>query len=484
MFVLHQQKSVPLALDLLKRTQIAFARTERNGIKIDRPYLEQAIYTTEAEMNSLQEQIRETPVWQRWVEIFPNATLTNRTQLGTVLFVNGSNTHPRCMGFASLERTETGQPQVSENVLDKIPELGAFGKLYSRWMSLAKMKKTNLEGIRSVLDENDFIHPSFSIFSVISYRTSSSHPNFQNFPNHNAELSSIVRRCFIPRHPSRHIAEIDYSGAEVRVNAAINHDTTLLASIHEGHDFHKDIAAMAYMLPKEEITKQLRSSVKGPYTFAAFYGAHWTKIAKGLWDVIVYGGLTLADGTPLRTHIANQGIAALGNLETPEPNTYASHIKTTFDWFWQVQFKEYAQWKDDHWKKYIKNLYVDTPSGFRVGGAFTRNITFNIPAQGGASHCLLWSFCRVDELLRHYGFRACLVGQIHDSIVVDIPHKELDSVLSLMNDVMTRQLPHVYRWLDVPMEVEADVAPQGKSWYEKKPYPITETVVTEGDNNG
>lgn len=470
MFTKKQQPGVKDAMQLLLQTQVAFARVERNGIKIDTVYLQEAIERTQQQIATLEENIRRTEVWHKWMDLFgTKAALTNRVQLGVVLF---DKVEKGGMGLETSEKTEGGLSRVSESSLSKIPGLGSFSADYSLLMSLYKMLQTNLCGIQSALDPCGYIHPSFSIFSVISYRTSSSNPNFQNFPNHNDKLSSIVRRCFVPRAVDRHIVEVDYSGAEVRVNATINHDKTLLASINEGHDFHREIAAMAYMLSPEQVTKSLRSSVKGGYTFAAFYGAHWSKIAKALWDIIVYDGLQLADGTTLLQHINSKGITELGNLENPAVGTYANHIANTFRWFWGEQFQEYAEWKNKNWDAYTKTGYVDTPSGFRCGGVFTRNIVSNIPAQGGAAHCLLWSFCRIDELLREYGFKACLIGQIHDSIVADIPHEELDTVLCLMQDVMTKQLPKHFTWLGVPMEVEADVAPAGCSWYEKKAYTI------------
>ena len=272
------------------------------------------------------------------------------------------------------------------------------------------MLVTNLKGIESELDSNGFLHPTFSLFSVTSFRTSSNRPNSQNFPNRDPVLAGVVRRCFIPRTPDRHLVEIDYSGAEVRANASINHDPTLLDSINHGIDFHKSIAAMAYKLPKEEITKQLRQSVKGAYTFAAFYGSFWAAIAEGLWDGIEYGSLALKDGKPLKQHLAQQGITQLGNSENPLPGTYYEHIRQTDEWFWNKKFKVYAAWKNKVWKQYLEDGYVDLPTGFRCAGIFTKNMVTNFSAQGAAAHCLLWSFVKLDQALQKRGLPSIHVG--------------------------------------------------------------------------
>lgn len=469
-----QQKNVQQALSLFNRTQLAFAQCEANGIKIDVPYLNESIANTNQRIQELHDYIfSETEVGKKLLQVYGNeASLSCRNQVGAVLFNNIPNAIPENMGFTATEFTPKGAVVVSESSLEKIPEIKGFSKAYILYMALSKMLTTNLIGIRDCLDTNGFIHPSFSLFSVISYRTSCSGPNFQNFPNHNPELSGIVRRCFIPRAPDRHLCELDYSGAEVRINASINHDPTLIGSVTKGVDFHKAIAAKSYMLEESQVTKKLRQSVKGTYTFAAFYGSYWGAIAQGLWNQILYDGLTLEDGTPLLDHLKSKGITELGDIDNPTPGTYAYYIKQVDQWFWGDMFRVYGQWKNKAWKEYQKTGYVNLPSGFRCAGIFSRNMVTNFSAQGGAAHCLLWSFCKLNDTIRELGLETKICGQIHDSILIDSPHDELDDVLRIANDIMTRQLMEYYPWIAVPMEIEADVAPMGKSWWEKKEYPI------------
>ena len=469
-----QQTNVKEALDLFMRTQMAFAQCEANGIKIDRPFLEQSIISTKERLEQLKSFIfNDTEVGRRWHEIYgEQAVFTARQQLADVLFKNKKNPHPRNMGFEAREFTNKGGIVIAESSLEKIPEIQDFTKAYVLYMALSKMLTTNLQGIKSCLDCNDFIHPSFSLFSVISYRTASSGPNFQNIPHHNPELESVVRRCFIPRSLDRHLCELDYSGAEVRINASINHDPTLVGSVTKGVDFHKAIAAKSYMLEESQVTKSIRQSVKGTYTFAAFYGSYWGAIAQGLWENIIYGGLTLEDGTTLRDHLKSKGITELGDIEDPKPGTYADYIKQVDQWFWGDMFQVYGQWKNKVWREYQRTGYVDLPSGFRCAGVFSRNMVTNFSAQGGASHCLLWSFCKLNDTIKELGLQTKICGQIHDSILIDVPHDELDDVLRLANDIMTVQLRQKFPWIAVPMEIEADVSPMGKSWYEKEEYPI------------
>ena len=61
-----------------------------------------------------------------------------------------------------------------------------------------------------------------------------------------------------------------------------------------------------------------------------------------------------------------------------------------------------------------------------------------------------------------------LVGQIHDSLILDIPPKEIQNILEICHKVMTRDLPKHWDWICVPLEVEAEVSPINKSWFDKR----------------
>ena len=63
-----------------------------------------------------------------------------------------------------------------------------------------------------------------------------------------------------------------------------------------------------------------------------------------------------------------------------------------------------------------------------------------------------------------------LIGQIHDSIVADVPHDELDMFLEFVQHVMTNRIHKHWEFLSAPMEIEAEVADLGCSWFDKKPY--------------
>jgi DNA polymerase I-like protein with 3'-5' exonuclease and polymerase domains len=74
----------------------------------------------------------------------------------------------------------------------------------------------------------------------------------------------------------------------------------------------------------------------------------------------------------------------------------------------------------------------------------------------------------LQKWLRKNNMRTLIVGQIHDSLVLDFYRKETKRVLEKAKQIMTELLPKYWDWICVPLEVEAELSPVGGSWHEKK----------------
>ena len=98
----------------------------------------------------------------------------------------------------------------------------------------------------------------------------------------------------------------------------------------------------------------------------------------------------------------------------------------------------------------------------------TKNFCLNAPVQGAAFHCLLWSLIRLQKILRKRGLKALIIGQIHDSLLLDCPAEEIQEVLTLAKRVMTQDIRKFWSWIVVPLEAECMVSPKGESWYAKE----------------
>ncbi len=60
-----------------------------------------------------------------------------------------------------------------------------------------------------------------------------------------------------------------------------------------------------------------------------------------------------------------------------------------------------------------------------------------------------------------------IICQVHDSVDLSIPPQEVEDVFYLCHEIMTKKLAKLWEWLIVPLEIEAELSPEGGSWYDK-----------------
>jgi hypothetical protein len=211
----------------------------------------------------------------------------------------------------------------------------------------------------------------------------------------------------------------------------------------------------------------LRQAAKNGFVFPEFYGDYYKNCAIGMaciWGQLGQGrwkpgeGIKMPEGT-LADHFISKGIKSLDN--------FAEHVQKIEADFWGKRFSDYADWKERWWNIYKKYGYVDLLTGFRCSGVMDKKQTINYPVQGAAFHCLLWTFTRLDEIMRKEGWVTRLIGQIHDSILLDVLPSELEYVVKTANRVASEELTEAWKWLIVPMEVDFEITPIDGSWADK-----------------
>lgn len=448
-------KPTKAAYKLMHEGAIALAEVESNGMRIDVDYLDDADKKVERRIAKLEQHLKRSKIWEEWQRAYPDkANLDSRTQLAHVLFER--------MGFDCEYQTATGRNSASRESLEAVDV--PFTRDYLKLQKYRKLRSTYLKGIRREV-VNGYLHPHFNLHMVVSYRSSSSSPNFQNIPTRDPEIAKLIRRAFVPR-PDHVLVEIDYSAIEVRVAACYHEDPTMVKYIKDNYDLHRDMAAELFML--DEVPKKARFVAKNSFVFAEFYGDYYPKITAALWHAIRREKLATADGTPMFEHLRAKGIEERGNCDPsssrPKSRTFEQHVQKIENGFWYQRFPQYWSWKNDWWDKYQQKGSFRNLTGFVFDGVYRRNEVLNYPVQSSAFHCLLWSLIRLNKLLRKS--RSMIVGQIHDSLVLDVHREELDDVVSLAKDVMCEQLKKHWSWIVVPLEVEVEVAEE--NWFEKE----------------
>jgi DNA polymerase-1 len=309
----------------------------------------------------------------------------------------------------------------------------------------------------------------YGLNKAITYRSASELVNFQNLPIRDPKSGKLIRSLFIPRD-GHVLVEIDYSGIEVRIAACYNEDPVLVDYISDPtKDMHRDMAAKIYCCTKDQVNKLTRYFSKNQFVFPEFYGSYYIDCARNIWEMIKRHHLEV-EGTPLYRWLEQRGIYKLGACDpkkTPRKGTFEHHIKEVEEQFWQV-FNVYASWKKRWYKQYLREGQFATLFGFLIQGIMKRNEAINYPIQSTAFHCLLWSLIQLEKSLRMRKMRTKIIGQIHDSIVADVPVNELDDYLVLASSIMTERIRKERDWLIVPLEVEAEACGVGESWHHKK----------------
>ncbi len=442
---------------------LTLSRMESNGMKVDVPYIENAIKETDNQIAEIQKRLKSSREWREWKKRFGDrAKIGSDQQLGVMLF--------DVLKIPGGQLTEGGkQYKVDAEAL--MPIDSDFVRDHIQMGKLSKANETFLKGIYREVEPDGYLHANFNLYRARTFRSSGSDPNLQNLPIRDPVMGSLIRRCFIPRKRNRCIVEIDYSGIEVRVAACYHQDPTMLTYIKDKtKDMHRDMAAQCYLAKPDQVSKNMRYCGKNQFVFPQFYGDFFMNNARFLWDSITKMQLTLNDGTPLKEHLARKGIKKRGNgnPDRVEPGTFEAHIKEVEKDFWQKRFPVYTKWKKSWYQQYLKRGWFQMYTGFTCAGLFQRNQVINYPVQGAAFHCLLWSLIAVEREIERSGIDALLISQIHDSKISDVRERDVDDYLSVSREIMVNRIVKDMPWLNVPLEVEAEVAPAGEPWNKKQ----------------
>ncbi len=452
------------ASELLHKGVLALARAERQGIRVDMDVANFAFAELTKSIDTLTATFKATKFYKHWEHAAGKSKINFESNEQLANFLYGVKK------LTAAKTTVTGKGAVDEEALKAldIPELTDL-------IQIRKFKKLRDTYLHNFISESvdGFIHPVFNLHTVSTYRSSSDSPNFQNIPVRDEEAKRIIRSCLFPRI-GHQILEIDFSGIEVCSATFYHKDPAMIKYIIDPTtDMHGDMAQQIFFIDKINkkipVHKHLRGAAKNGFVFPQFYGDYYKGNLVSLSDwgeLPVKGkytdsmGIQMGDGGTLGAHLKKNGLRSAED--------FTDHLQKIERHFWEVRFPVYDAWKKKWFKKYQQNGYFDMLSGFRCYGIMNRKEVCNWPAQGTAFHCLLWCFIRIDEIMQEEKWQTKLIGQIHDSMVFDIYPPELDHVLKTVRRVTEVELLEHWKWINVPMTIEAELCQVDESWYHKK----------------
>jgi len=334
----------------------------------------------------------------------------------------------------ALEKQEEGD-------LLKVP--GDFCELVIAYRKNEKLRGTYL--VQFDRENCDgIIHPQYHLHKVVTFRTSSSNPNFQNIPKRDKEMNKIIRGVLFPTKGNQ-LMEWDYKGVEVAISACYNKDPELLRYLKEpGTDMHRDTAAILFKKKPESVSKEERQLAKNKFVFPIFYGASSASMAPNIWESL--------------------SLEHKQQLGMTKYEVFEQHVKKVEADWWERRFPVYARWRKVVYEKFLADGYIDYYTGFRALAPCGFTELVNRPIQGSACHCLLYTLIRAGKRIRELSGRSAVIGQIHDSIIGDIHPEEEAQCNEIIRQEGIVNLRKDWKWIIAPLEIEVAKAPVDGAW--------------------
>ena len=347
--------------------------------------------------------------------------LNSPKQLGEMLFDK--------MGLPAPKKTQRGY-STSAEVLENLAAGHEVCAKILEYRKYQKLESTYIDSLLNLQDAAGRIHSRFDQVATATGRISSAEPNLQNIPVR-TELGRQIRRAFIAS-PGCVLVDADYSQIELRVLAHMSGDETMIEAFREGQDIHARTAAEVYGVPLEQVTHEMRSASKA-VNFGIVYGISDFTLAKNI---------------------------SVSRKEAKE------FIERYFERYPGVKRYMDAAVAEGREKGYVTTLmgrrrYLPelASANFNLR-SFGERCAMNSPIQGTAADIIKLAMIRVADALRKGGYKARLILQVHDELIVEAPENEQERVRALLKDCMEGVAA-----LAVPLKTDISV---GRDWRECK----------------
>ena len=333
------------------------------------------------------------------------------------------------MNLPAGKKTKSGYSTNAE-VLEKLADDYPVVAKILEYRTLAKLKSTYCDGLLKVIGEDGRVHSSFNQTETRTGRISSSEPNLQNIPVR-SPLGKEMRKFFIAA-PGCVLVDADYSQIELRVLAHMANDKNMIDAFNNGDDIHTITASQVFDMPVMMVTPLMRSRAKA-VNFGIVYGIGAFSLSKNIGvsvkeaDEYIKGYLNNFSG--VREYMKKV-------VEDAKRNGY---VETLY-----------------HRRRYLPEIQSSN-GNLRAAG---ERMAMNMPIQGTAADIIKIAMVRVWNTLEKNNYRAKLILQVHDELIVEAPEEEADIVKSLLKREMESAVK-------MKIAMQADVG-KGKTWYDAK----------------
>ena len=345
--------------------------------------------------------------------------LSSPAQLANVLF------ETLALPTQGIKKGKTGYSTGAKE-LAKLKHQHPIIECIENYRELTKLQNTYIDSLPNLVDEKNRLHTTFKQDVAATGRLSSVDPNLQNIPIR-TELGRKIRDAFIPTKGNVFVSA-DYSQFELRLAAVLAGDKQMIEDFNSDMDIHTKTASDVYKIPLSEVTKAQRRDAK-VINFGVLYGMspHGLSAATGM----TFGDAKkfIDNYFHLRAPIRNYIDATLEKAKTE------GYVETLFG---------------------RRRPTPDVNSSNFMVREGAKRAAANMPIQGTEADLMKMAMIEVDKKLGDLGWQ---VLQIHDSILIECPEKNVQKVSKMLQETMET----IYPELGIKLKVDVSI---GKNWGE------------------
>jgi DNA polymerase-1 len=405
-------------------------RMENYGIKININYLKNLSQQLERDLADIEKKAYES--------IGETFNLSSPKQLSEILFDR------LALNRKKSRKTKTGY-STDQSVLEKLQGDHPLIDYILEHRTLSKLKSTYVDALPKLAEPKTArVHTDFNQTITSTGRLSSSNPNLQNIPIR-SEFSRRIRQAFIPEDGYL-LVSADYSQIELRILAHLSQEPVLLEAYRSNQDVHKVTAQLLF--DKGEITPEERSLGK-TINFGVIYGMGAQKFARE-------SKLTVEQGRKFIEKYHQRYAQVFEYLENSKKQAIAQGYVETI-----LGRRRYFNFDNPLLKRLrglsLHDIDLDSLKLNNEEAQLLRSAA-NAPIQGSSADIIKVAMVKLAEVLQNY--RARLLLQVHDELVLEVPREEWPSLESKIKTTMEEAVS-----LTIPLLVEIKA---GDNWMETK----------------
>lgn len=280
------------------------------------------------------------------------------------------------------------------------------------------------------------IHPDWRQLGAETGRFSCRNPNLQQVPPKlRKAIGGVENYSFLGA---------DFSQMELRILAQESKDPILVDSFTNNKDVHTITASLMFNTPIEKVTKEQRFVAK-TLNFGITYGMQIGKFS----DMLNIEAKK--DGRPPVTMGEARNLIELYKRTYKVAGNYLESLGLLAlrDGWVQTRFGR---------KRWFNPITTNTnPKAFKGQVEAIKRAGANMPIQGGNADITKMALIEIYSELREYGFRANIILQVHDEIVLLAHNSQVESIIPIVEGAMVRAGKRLLP--DIPVVVESYASP-------------------------